>query len=817
MALGFTPDTPTSGSLSFVPDEPSRANPSPELLDKIRKYATDQGRAGSAATRAAETAGDTEREQSGLHTAVGALGLVNHAVGTALAAPVHGAIDLARGVAEPFGGGIPKSVDEAVDNSIVAPAGPGQVALDALHRQAGAVSNAVDRAGAPLMKLPGVQSFADNVVAPFNRVAGDLLAVSPIASAAKAGVGALNDAADAAAARAAAPADTATQAGKAAGFRFSPTQDAESNIMARSAERVSDPAGLRKENTLHNQGAVNRIVNEDAGLPGDTPIDLNHPAKLTEAQAPHNKVYNAVANSIESAPASAEFNSAAKQAQGTGLFAGDDPLVDSKVAALTDGTPKDGQYLLNTSRELRSRGYRYTMSQDAVTQDRGAAYLKLADAVDDEMGRRLPPNGPVSIADFKAARTGLAKIHVAESALEGPNYDASKLGRFDTKRPGVLTGGLKLVADVAKAHPLETGLGQKVAESGVHISAGHSTLLGGAGTAAALGHPGVAAGFAGLSGARLGLRKLLTRDPGEIGPLANDPRLSRFFPKDEGPPAPGPLSLEPSPGPVIEPHQPQLLRPDAAGVTAAESSQVPQDSVKLAPPLGDAFEAHQHGLPFNEPIPPSTPPARGPSGGQNDLGLKLLSPAESLPPLESTSTRAAARSTMDSTVQKLAGAKKRGALPLGDELTSKGPSIEEGVQVSPFPDRHIMPGSTIISEGGKRSAPNRYISLTPQEDGSLQVTSAHVADDLQGNGLGKRNIIDAANYANSKGVTLNGDKTMTAAQLGAYRSLAKAGTIAFDEGDSAAIDKALATKKPTTVVKGKGGQPVISNIRLTGK
>jgi hypothetical protein len=178
----------------------------------------------------------------------------------------------------------------------------------------------------------------------------------------------------------------------------------------------------------------------------------------------------------------------------------------------------------------------------------------------------------------------------------------------------------------------------------------------------------------------LGLRKtLLAKGVNrKIADVLLDPNALADILSPKPPPAPvPPLTLVPPPGRAYEPHQPQILRPDASGVTAAESSQVPQDNLNLQPPPGPrlgpsrgpgpseretTFDPNQQGLDFG-PADQPTPPASGPTGPQSPLNLppggfpghpEIPRPAEVLPPISSTVTRARQKAEMDHLMQVLA-------------------------------------------------------------------------------------------------------------------------------------------------------------------
>jgi predicted GNAT family acetyltransferase len=112
-----------------------------------------------------------------------------------------------------------------------------------------------------------------------------------------------------------------------------------------------------------------------------------------------------------------------------------------------------------------------------------------------------------------------------------------------------------------------------------------------------------------------------------------------------------------------------------------------------------------------------------------------------------------------------------------------------------------------------------FVSVTPQADGSLRITNTFVDEASRGQGAGQKNLVDAAKYAQAKGLPLTGDKTVHASQLRAYEAAKKKGLIDFDYATpelAAQAAKIIAEKGSSKVLNGKGS-PVTVNIRIPSK
>jgi predicted GNAT family acetyltransferase len=142
-------------------------------------------------------------------------------------------------------------------------------------------------------------------------------------------------------------------------------------------------------------------------------------------------------------------------------------------------------------------------------------------------------------------------------------------------------------------------------------------------------------------------------------------------------------------------------------------------------------------------------------------------------------------------------------VPLGNLADSHTGSILDG--------EFVVPGSQVITANVK-DKPAGFIAFKEADDGSLQINRVKVADENRGQGLGKKLLMDALDYAEKAGRPLVSDNTVTVSQLRVYEALQKAGKIKVTYSDPAAVEAALKAADPRVPVKGKGGKPVVTKI-----
>lgn len=377
---------------------------------------------------------------------VGRAGLgVAQLIGTGIANIPHAAASAAVDLGRRWtGGNLDAPMPAAIEAIRVEPGQAAQelVGTVAAGPEAQAIGEgvrAVDR------KLGEVSPTAQSVVHHTLGVAGDVSALVPVAQGARVAGGAATRFATGAA-----PAGAPEW--MAAGFR---------SAADRGVARTLAGDGGKDALTLHNQQVGNSILAAEAAVPTGTPLSYE---TLALAREPANAVYNRVAASL---PPSALDAPALERVAAAGSPTG---LVTTSEAAQRQiqsiGTqlsrPMTGDEMVNNLRSLRQEGYRRIGSEDVDQQMIGRAQLEMARAIEDHIGRNLPPNSPVSIDQFLQARVALAKNHTVESALRGNDVDLATIARVQRHDPELLTGGLQTAADFANANPAIVGLGSRI-------------------------------------------------------------------------------------------------------------------------------------------------------------------------------------------------------------------------------------------------------------------------------------------------------------------------------------------------------------------
>jgi ribosomal protein S18 acetylase RimI-like enzyme len=142
-------------------------------------------------------------------------------------------------------------------------------------------------------------------------------------------------------------------------------------------------------------------------------------------------------------------------------------------------------------------------------------------------------------------------------------------------------------------------------------------------------------------------------------------------------------------------------------------------------------------------------------------------------------------------------------VPLGNVTDSHTGSVLD--------DEFVVPGSQVITvKNGDK--PAGFIAFKEADDGSLQINRAKVAAESQGQGLGKKLLLEALTYAEKVGRQLTSDTSVTVAQLRVYEALQRKGKIKVTYSDPAAVEAALKTADARVPVRGKGGKPVVTSI-----
>jgi hypothetical protein len=313
------------------------------------------------------------------------------------------------------------------------------------------------------------------------------------------------------------------------GMRGAIPEGTTTQTIARSPQDVAKEVGYTGLSTRAdlaapgNQAITNALISKDAGmLPGQTPsiaaldnaikigpgkvyrqAERDIPQQLTMRGDPLQDALKNLPNQVSQLPRS--------------------PDVEALQETMLSKPDFTRDELFANIREARERAKAHWKSGDPDKDALGDAYHALANSYEDFAGRQLEAaNSDVSLADWQAARTQMAKNYQARAALSGPqggeNFNAQAYARTAERNPGLLTGDAAIVGHIAKGLP---------------TSAAPGVVPDLAGAAAQT------AGYIPVAGPmiRAKLEQLRTRGNSAL-PLGtqSNPALSYFFPQGKNPP-----------------------------------------------------------------------------------------------------------------------------------------------------------------------------------------------------------------------------------------------------------------------------------------
>lgn len=239
-------------------------------------------------------------------------------------------------------------------------------------------------------------------------------------------------------------------------------------------------------------------------------------------------------------------------------------------------------------REARERAKAHWKSDDPDKGALGDAYHSLANAYEDFAGRQLEAaNSPVSLADWQAARTQMAKNYQAQGALRNDHFDPSVYARTAEKNPHLLTGNAAIVGHVANGLPpgaaASVGLSD-LAPTAIGVGAGEL-----AGHAAGIPVAGGVMGALAGPMIRAKLHDLITRGRPDLATqTAGNPALSYFFNQGRMPQG---WNRAPS-SPLPAPFGGYLPSPSMVNAGGGASTASSLESLGLTPDVQAAGAAH---------------------------------------------------------------------------------------------------------------------------------------------------------------------------------------------------------------------------------
>lgn len=576
--------------------------------------------------------------------------------------------------------------------------------------------------------------------------------------------------------------------------------------IARTPEEVRAAAGytgLNSRSDLQQPGAqavTNTLIGRENNIQPGQPLNA---ASLTNARnVGPARVYNQAESSVPpQMTQDAPLQAALRNLQDGTSQLPRSPDVDALQQSMLGQPNMTSSELFSNIRAARDRASRYMGSDDPDKQALGQAYNGVAGAYEDFAGRNLPPG---MLPQFQDARTAFAKNYMAQAALKGgENIDPAVYGRAVAGDPGLLSGNGAVVGHVYNNLPQSKAsiVPGVLSHTAGMVGGGAAGALLGGGAEGAI--TGSVAGNLLASGAPPLLKRFATRgDLGAAEQAGTNPALSYFgrdtaqAPPQAAPPSAGNLTLAPDGAP------PRAAQPkadfdlgDVLSTGVGEGK--PDLGLSLAPDAG----RQPLGLDFAHDVD---------TRRAGDLSLAPESATPSQPRYGDLGA------VMSQGVPE--GMVARSTQP--PQPAPGGPTVTQNAQQAPVPGRNILPGSTVISRGGDPTTaqpPSSYIALTPQDDGSMHITSAFVDPASRGQGLGQQQIVDAAQHAEAQGVPLHSDTTVSASQLRAYQAAQSKGAIDFDYADPGvqkAVENVLSGKtKGNSIVSGKGS-PVLTNIRV---
>lgn len=361
-------------------------------------------------------------------------------------------------------------------------------------------------------KFNSADSFASDLARNSMQVGGDILSATPAtALATSAGRGVVRSLASSAVR------DTGADAAAAsAGFRNG--SGAAGTAGKTLAGNTAKPALVN-----HNADIAAVHARAESGIPHDQPLGYDSFAAGREAP---NGVFDRTATNLPTGPLDESARTAVGQAglpEGGRITAGS-PQAQTQIEALrTRLADPNGQFTgqqqVNELRALRQEGFHNSASDDVSNQQLGRAQLDMARAVEGHIGRNLPENGTVSLAQFQDARKALAKNYTWQSALRGNDVDLNALARAQRAEPQLLDGMTETAANFANANREVVGLPTRLqAPNAIKDLEGTLSLL----------HP-VQSTITGLGGGMLG-RQILRGG----NTLTQVERLQRMFPNQSG-------------------------------------------------------------------------------------------------------------------------------------------------------------------------------------------------------------------------------------------------------------------------------------------
>lgn len=249
-----------------------------------------------------------------------------------------------------------------------------------------------------------------------------------------------------------APVNAAIEGARSAGYKLPPSQagGAVGKMLEGAGGKIQTEMKFSRDNAVN----TNKIAAKEIGLSERQPMTE---ANLDRLKQKAFGVYDQVKQAgriVMDDQYKAELD---KVRERTGQEATDFPedfseAIEKEIAKF-DKPGADAASMLEKVKKLRARAGKNMSALDADKFELGIAQKKIATAMENQIERSVQATNPELIANFRAARTQLAKIYNVEEAL-GPsgNVTAAVLAR-QLKRGVPLSGGLKSIAETYQEFP----------------------------------------------------------------------------------------------------------------------------------------------------------------------------------------------------------------------------------------------------------------------------------------------------------------------------------------------------------------------------
>lgn len=254
--------------------------------------------------------------------------------------------------------------------------------------------------------------------------------------------------------------DATVEAARGAGFVLPPSQ-VNPTILNRALEGYAGKLSTQQAASIKNQSVVDNLIKQDLGIPANKAVT---PALLQGIRNEAGKAYEVVKQAGKIG-ADDEFVTAIRSLGGDDYAAvvNDLPeMANAEIGKLISALEKpefNAQTAVSLIKKLRHEAtVNFKNQLDPNKLELARAQRQAVDALESLVDRNLVARGmPEAVQQFREARTLIAKVHSAETALNEAtgSFAASHFGKLAEKgKP--LSGGMKTVGNVSHAFPKAT-------------------------------------------------------------------------------------------------------------------------------------------------------------------------------------------------------------------------------------------------------------------------------------------------------------------------------------------------------------------------